>query len=62
MLMIIWPAVIIAWEKLKNSKRREESAKLLEDAEEKAWQYYQVGYELFSWGEKKKLFKHWKKR
>ena len=35
-------------------REREESAKLLEDAEEKAWQYYQVGYELFSWGEKEK--------
>ncbi len=35
-------------------QEREESAKLLKNSEEKAWQYYQIGYELFSWGEKEK--------
>jgi len=35
-------------------REREESAELLEDSKDKAWQYYQMGYELFSWGEKEK--------
>ncbi len=35
-------------------REREESVKLEESSREKAWQYYQIGYELFSWGETEK--------
>ena len=35
-------------------REREESVKLEGSSREKAWQYYQIGYELFSWGETEK--------
>ena len=41
-------------QKEKYLKEREKSVELLEQPADKAWQYYQIGYELFSWGEKAK--------
>jgi len=41
-------------QKDKYLKEREKSLNLIEQPADKAWQYYLVGYELFSWNEKEK--------
>ncbi|MCX6089726.1 MAG: tetratricopeptide repeat protein [Candidatus Atribacteria bacterium] len=42
----------ILGQKDKYIREREKNAELLSQPADKAWQYYQMGYELYSWGEK----------
>jgi len=48
-------------QKDKYLKEREKSLNLIEQPTDKAWQYYLVGYELFSWNEKEKAIDYLQK-
>ena len=48
-------------QKDKYLKEREKSLNLIEQSTDKAWQYYLIGYELYSWNEKEKAIDYLQK-